>query len=743
MRDAQWTLLIVILVAALLVVGIQVWATMEISRHSEIIQNKIQDLQQEQIAGEKAKQDLIAISIDNERKAMFWTGLVGSIGTMVAAFVALFGIWQGLRDYWRTKEKERLDRAATDLNKIWEGLANEDERVRAGAIVGLQHYLTPDKSEYHARIISTLVMTARTEDNSEVLHTITIALQQGMRQIPWELAHQISWQGVRLRHINLSGLDLAGFDFRDVNFEDAELQDCDLTGALFNAAILKGARLDNSLLIGADLEYADLAGASLVGAALAECNLANAKVLNVDLREADLTEANFGPEEIDWRLTINWRKAFFSTTLHDQIIGRYGPDVQGPRILMMLWEFPPLASGGAWTATYHIIRNLRRQGANLVLMLPWKKALLRSDLFGNEVELLTMEIDPPKSSTSTYGQEWSSPYGRPYSAYGGPSVYGTSYSTYGSSVYGYGGRQLLKQGPIGGIVREFQNRARRYVQSTSANFDIIYGADWPTFWAATEVAGVCGKPWVAHFHSTEFDRRQHPEGELVAIERHGAESADRIITPSEFTKKEVSTRYKVPKQKISVVPNPLSKENILASERGSFETQKVVFVGRFTWQKGPDLFIKICDALRRRLRSATFNMFGDSEGYNGISNDRSHIQLTGFIDWEMRGTAFCNASALVVPSRAEPFGMVVLESMERGVPVLYPQHAGAAEVLQTGIKIDPQDVKGSANEVYRLLSDRSYWEKVVREQEKEIREYYSRNYEQKLMQLFSEVSKVY
>jgi glycosyltransferase involved in cell wall biosynthesis len=84
--------------------------------------------------------------------------------------------------------------------------------------------------------------------------------------------------------------------------------------------------------------------------------------------------------------------------------------------------------------------------------------------------------------------------------------------------------------------------------------------------------------------------------------------------------------------------------------------------------------------------------------------------------------------------------MVILEAMERGVPVLYPHKAGAAEVLASGIKINPEDIKGTAEELHRLLSDRSRWEKVVEDQNAEISSYYSRGYEQKLMQVFSEIS---
>lgn len=750
MAGISRNVLIIIIVAGLLIVGIQIWGNIEISRHSGEIMRQIESLPQDQLAGEKERQEVIALSIETETKALFWTGLAGSVGTLVAVFVALFGIWQGLRDYWVNREKERLDRAATDLNGIWEGLANNDARVRAGAIVGLQHYLTPDKSEYHARILSALMVEARLEQEPEVLNIITVTIQQGMKQVPWEIAHQISWQRVNLKGINMAGLILCGFDFRDANLEDADLQGCNLSGALFNAANLKGARLDGSILTGANLEYADLAGASLVHADLTECNLNNAKVLNADLKLAILNNAKFDPEEINWRLTRNWRLANLGDALHDRLIKRYGPVAGGTKVLMMLWEFPPFVAGGAWTAAYHILRNLRRQGANLVVMVPWKRSELNLSIFGNEVEFVTLEITPPGGTSPSGGQEGMSVYVRPYPVYGVSSPYQRSYRTYDRQTSVYDGKtRLLRGGPIGGMVREFQHRALRYVQRRSNDFDIVYASDWPTFWAAEEVSRATGKPWVAHFHSTENDRRpQDPDKLIVAIERRGAVSAGSIVTPSKFTAGDVSrlygVPYGVPDSKIRVMPNPLSEDDIPVSELGSYDTKRVIFVGRLAGQKGPELFVETCKALKQILPASNFAMFTDNEEYSEIrqqiDNPRLDIQYSGFVDWESRGTAFGNASALLVPSRAEPFGMVILEGMERGVPVLYPEQAGASEVLTSGIKINPERIQENAEELKHLLSDRNYWEKIVEEQNAEIRSYYSRGYERVLMQLFSEVS---
>jgi glycosyltransferase involved in cell wall biosynthesis len=61
--------------------------------------------------------------------------------------------------------------------------------------------------------------------------------------------------------------------------------------------------------------------------------------------------------------------------------------------------------------------------------------------------------------------------------------------------------------------------------------------------------------------------------------------------------------------------------------------------------------------------------------------------------------------------------------MQHRTPVIYPASSGAAEVLESGFKVDPADIPGMAEIVIRLLSDLAEWERVVRAQAAEIDAY--------------------
>jgi len=116
------------------------------------------------------------------------------------------------------------------------------------------------------------------------------------------------------------------------------------------------------------------------------------------------------------------------------------------------------------------------------------------------------------------------------------------------------------------------------------------------------------------------------------------------------------------------------------------------------------------------------------------------LDIRGPLDWSQRLSAFNGASALIVPSRAEPFGMVVLEAMECGVPVLYSDEAGVAEVVTSGIRIDAEDVEQTAGQLLELLSDAAVWDQVVEAEREEIRSYPGRGYECRLLELYAKLT---
>jgi glycosyltransferase involved in cell wall biosynthesis len=743
----------VIVVSALIVVGLQVLATWRNTQHVAKIFNQIKAIEQkEQLTNEKTRGEIIKLRVENELRSFFWHSLLTGLVPLVTAFVAVMTAWISLRKYLDARDKERLDRAAEDLRSALNQLASKESRERMVGVVGLQHFFSLDKRDYHLRAMSALVAAARLEKNSEVLRSIRIGVEQAVRTVDSTVLHEVSWQGVQLVNADFKSRMLADIDFRDADLENADFSDCNLTGARLTNACLKGARLDKAILAGADLAYADLAGASLRGANLDRANFRHVSVLDLDLSGADLCKTEFNASEFPWELTKHWRDAKLEQFVQTQLLERYGAEPTGVVILMLMWEVPPLVAGGTWTACYHLARNLRQRGANLKIVVPWDEALIMPAPFGSEVEVIPLGIRLPEPTVSIYGDaQWWSPYAQSgwtpswSSPYGFAGVYGTpttSWGSYAASISPYGefpfGRLYSRGTTLLRLTDEFKQRLLRLARSV--RFDLIHAHDWVTFAAARAVSSVHRKPWVAHFHSLEVDRRPHmPDSIIVRIEKGAVDGADGLTVPSNVTGGRLKQFYKATEQRITVVPNSLSPSPVAPADMGEFETKRVVFLGRLTKQKGLDRFVQVAAHVLRRDSVASFVVYGSGEEGDRYRRS-SDVKFFGPLDWHERARAFGGASVVLVPSRSEPFGMVVLEAMLHRVPVLYPADAGVAEVITSGVPIDPSDIAAMAEDVHRLLNDWAFWESVVEKQSEEIARFPEKNFENTLLSLWKDLT---
>lgn len=422
-----------------------------------------------------------------------------------------------------------------------------------------------------------------------------------------------------------------------------------------------------------------------------------------------------------------------------------------PPVAMLTWEISPMVAGGSWTACYHFVRNLRMHGTEMLVVAPWREDCVDPDPFGCRVQtallgVLGRDEGPDLSLASRMGPyrrapAGGSPYGayRPYAPFG---YGGEPYRPYRGG-YGYGGYMAASQDP--GAFFDFMREAsdlytERLLQlARKRPFALIHAQDWVTFPAAAEVSRKFGTSWIAHFHSVEQDRRPWaPDAMVERIERQAARAADFVVTPSRLTARCVAERYGVPASKIVVVPNPLSRDGARAA-RGAFGSRRVVFLGRLELQKAPDRFARVAERVHERDDGVAFQVFGDGALRDALARDGSKLDMRGALGWNRRWAAFDGAAAVIVPSRAEPFGMVVLEAMQCGVPVLYSSAAGVAEVVSAGIPIRADDIEGTAMRLLELLRDPLLWQETVDDERREIRSYSGRGYERRLIRLYSKL----
>ncbi len=762
--ERSLSLVVLFLVVAAILAGLQAWNAYSLSTVVEKAESSAaKTLQKDQLDHEKTRQELIGKHIENQSKREFWISLTSGLSGAVATLGAILAAILALRGYADAREKERRDRAETErkesvarekerqerlgasLGETFARLVSDEWRQRVVGAAGLLPFFAADHADFHPQALAVLVAAARIEeDEPAVRQGIRLAVEKAVRTVAPAVLAGVSWQGVRLHEVNLVQARLAGLDLRDAVLENARLSKVDLTGTDLTAARLQGAQLDGATLTDAVLTYADLAGATLAGATLARANWSHAKVLNLDLEGADLRDIGTGFRGVPWDATRNWRKAKFDQPCEKSLSEFMAPSCRTQRVLMLVWEIPPLVAGGTWTACYHLVRNLRRRGADVTVVVPWARHAIVLDPppFGVDVPVVTLDVELPAAAVAT--SAWS-PYGwlsapasySHQSAYAGWSSYGSAYvtSAYGG-IYGPYGAGSLSGSILFNLIRAFAQRLRDYVSDHPT--DLIHAHDWVTFDAARAAAEHINVPWIAHFHSTEADRQPgNADPFTERIEQSGFDKATRVVAVSKATERRLFDAYDSNRNRaIDVVPNSFSASDIPASEMGRFETHRVVFLGRLTRQKGVDRFCEIADHVRSAKFDADFVAYGDGPDRQQLY--RHGISSPGALNWDKRGTAFRGASALVVPSRNEPFGMVVLEALLHRVPVIYPAESGAAEVLKSGIKLASGDTVGMADAVMRLLGDLGAWEEAILAGAREIERYPANNYEDRLIGVWSE-----
>jgi glycosyltransferase involved in cell wall biosynthesis len=245
------------------------------------------------------------------------------------------------------------------------------------------------------------------------------------------------------------------------------------------------------------------------------------------------------------------------------------------------------------------------------------------------------------------------------------------------------------------------------------DFDVIHAHDWMSFPAGLAAARASGKPLVIHVHACERDRSgDRPNVAVAEIEQHGLDGADRVMCVSHYTAAQLRRHYKVDEKKLRIVHNALTQkeqvERVKAEKK--IDSPIVLFLGRVTFQKGPDYFLEAASRVVRVRPDVKFVVAGSGDmlpamiervAHMGLAR---HVHFTGFLSGEDVERMYAMADVYVMPSVSEPFGIAPLEAMALDTPVILSRQSGVSEVLHSALKVDFWDVADIANKILAVLT---------------------------------------
>ena len=162
--------------------------------------------------------------------------------------------------------------------------------------------------------------------------------------------------------------------------------------------------------------------------------------------------------------------------------------------------------------------------------------------------------------------------------------------------------------------------AAQVAKDLEGQFDVIHAHDWLTYFAGIAAKRVSGKPLVVHMHATEFDRSgENINRRVYAIEKAGMQAADRVIAVSELTRRIVIGKYGIPAEKVVTVHNAVRfGESEDAVPERAVKDKVVTFLGRITYQKGPDYFVEAAAKVLQRVPDVRFVMAGSGDLMNHV-----------------------------------------------------------------------------------------------------------------------------
>ena len=282
--------------------------------------------------------------------------------------------------------------------------------------------------------------------------------------------------------------------------------------------------------------------------------------------------------------------------------------------------------------------------------------------------------------------------------------------------------------------------------SRLVDFDVLHVHDWLTAPCSIGFKHFIGKPLVFTAHSTEHGRSglHIPDSFTIdGLEWWSTYEANKIIVASGSMKGEVCGHFNVSDSKVDIIPNGIDTSKYEGSvDKGAVRSRYgiqpherlILCVGRLVPQKGIEYLIHAVPIVARWRPEAKFIIVGDGwyrDHLEWIANTTGHrwrITFTGFIpDWDLVQLTK-SADMLVVPSVYEPFGIVALEGMAAGVPVVATQVGGLTEFIQhdrTGVLVYARNPESIAWGIDHILSNSGHADWLVKNAREGVQKTYS------------------
>lgn len=241
-----------------------------------------------------------------------------------------------------------------------------------------------------------------------------------------------------------------------------------------------------------------------------------------------------------------------------------------------------------------------------------------------------------------------------------------------------------------------------------------------------------------------LDRVRNIRGEMgisPLIEPLCMKRADRIVAVSQFTKKDIMNVYDIPESRIEVIYHGVNPKGYVFPEEAKVKIKNtlginsqpmILFTGKLALRKGVDILLR---ALPKVLKEVDVKLVlagsGNQQDYRHLAQalgilDKLHF--LGRVPDDTLRLLYSSCDLFVLPSRLEGLGIVILEAMAAGKPIVATNVGGIPELIesgQNGVLVECNNQEELASAIIKVLSDKSLAQAISENNRRKVRRCYS------------------
>ena len=316
-----------------------------------------------------------------------------------------------------------------------------------------------------------------------------------------------------------------------------------------------------------------------------------------------------------------------------------------------------------------------------------------------------------------------------------------------------GPRRYLSAPALAKHVDAFTEAVAAFTDREGLSYDVVHSHYWLSGLVGQRLKALWEVPHVTMFHTLgeiknrasvaehETDLRIRAETEIIA-------GVDRVICATEQERSLIRQLYAADPARVSVIPlgvdldrfRPIEKDSARA-ELGLEDERIVLFVGRIEPLKGVDILINAAALLESDVDCSVLIVGGDESSRSQVARLRElartrgiehRVAFVGAVDHDRLPLYYSAADVCVVPSHYESFGLVAVEAMASGVPVVASRVGGLAGTVKDGetgylvpwlcpepfaerieLLLDNEPLRRNLGEAAREAVSRYRWENVA------------------------------